>query len=186
MYYRGANAAILVYDITNMESFFDIQNWLDELRQNMSADLIIQVVGSKADLAADRRAVDLDEAQSRLAAWTAGVVRPEDGQMVLSPSGGPLGDEGSSSSTGPGWTHVGISEVSAKDDFGIEELFLILSRRLVLRKAQIDRLRMQRSRDSVHVHHSHGSSNPNHRSPLSSSSDNHNPSSSSQSSGFCC
>jgi len=29
MYYRGANAAILVYDITNMESFFDIQNWLD-------------------------------------------------------------------------------------------------------------------------------------------------------------
>jgi GTPase SAR1 family protein len=31
MYYRGANAAILVYDITNMESFLDIQNWLDGL-----------------------------------------------------------------------------------------------------------------------------------------------------------
>jgi GTPase SAR1 family protein len=29
MYYRGANAAILVYDITNQESFLDIQNWLD-------------------------------------------------------------------------------------------------------------------------------------------------------------
>ncbi|KAI8443160.1 RAB5B, member ras oncogene family, isoform CRA_b, partial [Phakopsora pachyrhizi] len=61
MYYRGANAAILVYDLTNQESFSDIQNWIDELRQNMTSDLIIQIVGSKADLAHDRRAVDLDE-----------------------------------------------------------------------------------------------------------------------------
>lgn len=29
MYYRGANAAILVYDITNEESLTDIQVWLD-------------------------------------------------------------------------------------------------------------------------------------------------------------
>ena len=29
MYYRGANAAILVYDITNEESLADIQVWLD-------------------------------------------------------------------------------------------------------------------------------------------------------------
>ncbi|PLW08395.1 hypothetical protein PCANC_26534 [Puccinia coronata f. sp. avenae] len=161
MYYRGANAAILVYDITNMESFLDIQNWLDELRQNMSGDLIIQVVGSKADLAADRRAVDLDDAQGRLAAWTAGAVRPEDGQLVLTTTAAAtvataaVVDDSSSSGTGVGWTHVGISEVSAKDDFGIEELFLILSRRLVLRKAQIDALRMQRSRDSVRVDHAH-------------------------------
>jgi GTPase SAR1 family protein len=29
MYYRGAHAAILVYDITNDESLNDIQVWLD-------------------------------------------------------------------------------------------------------------------------------------------------------------
>ncbi|WAQ93331.1 hypothetical protein PtA15_18A391 [Puccinia triticina] len=56
MYYRGANAAILVYDITNKDSFHDIENWLAELRENMSGDLVIQVVGSKADLAPARRA----------------------------------------------------------------------------------------------------------------------------------
>lgn len=29
MYYRGAHAAILVYDITNEDSLADIQVWLD-------------------------------------------------------------------------------------------------------------------------------------------------------------
>lgn len=29
MYYRGANAAILVYDLTNQDSLADIKVWLD-------------------------------------------------------------------------------------------------------------------------------------------------------------
>ncbi|POW08070.1 hypothetical protein PSTT_07825, partial [Puccinia striiformis] len=107
MYYRGANAAILVYDITNKESFLDIQNWLNgehfhlpflplahntnrpnvtkELRENMSTDLIIQVVGSKSDLGADKRTVNKEEAQAKLGQWTMGNVRTDmNGQMVLS------------------------------------------------------------------------------------------------------
>jgi GTPase SAR1 family protein len=28
MYYRGANAALLLYDITNQVSFQDVQGWL--------------------------------------------------------------------------------------------------------------------------------------------------------------
>ncbi|KAA1076911.1 hypothetical protein PGT21_023841 [Puccinia graminis f. sp. tritici] len=185
MYYRGANAAILVYDITNQESFLDIQNWLDELRQNMSGDLIIQIVGSKADLAPESRAVEMEAAHARVAAWTAAGARPDDGHLLLSPFGpaGPsnpptLDDPSSlassssapspsslllsaaasssnSGNSGSGWNHVGISEVSAKDDFGIEELFLVLSRRLVLRKTQIEALRSPHSRDSIRVHHHH-------------------------------
>lgn len=38
MYYRGANAVILVYDITNEESFRDIDTWVEELRRNMELD----------------------------------------------------------------------------------------------------------------------------------------------------
>ncbi|KAH9450386.1 hypothetical protein Pst134EA_027089 [Puccinia striiformis f. sp. tritici] len=199
MYYRGANAAILVYDITNKESFLDIQNWLNELRENMSTDLIIQVVGSKSDLGADKRTVNKEEAQAKLGQWTMGNVRTDmNGQMVLSSSsstsdlgggGGGLSDPSSSTTTTPstGWTHIGISEVSAKDDLGIEDLFLVLSRRLVLRKSQIDSLRNQRSRDSILVH-SHSIHNHNHLDvdrdqPLREPG--HNPSSIGQT-GFCC
>lgn len=68
MYYRGANAAILVYDITNASSLEDIRHWLDELRRNMSSELIIQIVGCKADLAAQRE-VSLQQAETQIRAW---------------------------------------------------------------------------------------------------------------------
>ncbi|OAV86474.1 hypothetical protein PTTG_29884 [Puccinia triticina 1-1 BBBD Race 1] len=199
MYYRGANAAILVYDITNKDSFHDIENWLAELRENMSGDLVIQVVGSKADLAPARRAVHIDEAQTRVAAWTAATGGAE---LLLAPRPGPVLDEGGEGYGSP----VGITEVSAKDDSrypppplfvlspprpvltlcapytGIEELFLILSRRLVLRKALIEGLRSQASRDSVRIH----AQNP---SPHHSLADDHaQPAAGPRPppSGFCC
>lgn len=49
------------------------------------------------------------------------------------------------------WDAIEISEVSAKDDEGIEDVFLAVTRRLVERKAQIERERMMRERDSVHL-----------------------------------
>mmetsp|Transcript_19978 Transcript_19978/g.41844 ORF Transcript_19978/g.41844 Transcript_19978/m.41844 type:complete len:234 (-) Transcript_19978:1922-2623(-) len=50
MYYRGSNAAILVYDITKPGSFAALQDWADELRQNGPADLALVVCGNKSDL----------------------------------------------------------------------------------------------------------------------------------------
>lgn len=29
MYYRGSNAAVIVYDITNPSSFEDVKTWID-------------------------------------------------------------------------------------------------------------------------------------------------------------
>lgn len=83
LYYRGALAAVLIYDITNADSFNDIKTWLSgtpllratgpdhpaELRRNMSPDLIIHIVGSKMDLASTHRAVDLDLAREMISEW---------------------------------------------------------------------------------------------------------------------
>ncbi|KAJ2020526.1 hypothetical protein IWW57_004995 [Coemansia sp. S610] len=38
MYYRGANAVVLVYDITNEDSFKDIDAWVQELKQNIDME----------------------------------------------------------------------------------------------------------------------------------------------------
>lgn len=70
MYYRGANAAILVYDITNASSFDDVKVWIDELKRNCDPDLLIFIVGAKADLAAHgQRAVTSDRARLALHTW---------------------------------------------------------------------------------------------------------------------
>ncbi|KAI0069208.1 ras-domain-containing protein [Artomyces pyxidatus] len=68
MYYRGANAALLLYDITSHDSFEDIRGWLEELKKNCPTDLIIYIVGSKADLTHSRQ-VSSDLARLSLHQW---------------------------------------------------------------------------------------------------------------------
>ncbi|CAD6498755.1 BgTH12-04416 [Blumeria graminis f. sp. triticale] len=50
LYYRGANACILCYSITDSESFTEMGVWLLELRRNLPPDIILHVVGTKSDL----------------------------------------------------------------------------------------------------------------------------------------
>lgn len=54
IYYRGAHVCILVYDISDRDSFNDVRSWLDELNGKASKDMIIYVVGAKVDLDAQR------------------------------------------------------------------------------------------------------------------------------------
>ncbi|KAJ6665345.1 hypothetical protein lerEdw1_004394 [Lerista edwardsae] len=55
LYYRSANAAILVYDITRKESLEKAKVWLNELeKQFRPEEIIIVLVGNKLDLSAVR------------------------------------------------------------------------------------------------------------------------------------
>ena len=62
MYYRGAQAAIVVYDITNQDTFCRAMMWVKELQRQASRNIIIAIVGNKADLAA-KRAVEFEKAE---------------------------------------------------------------------------------------------------------------------------
>jgi len=53
MYYRNADAAVLVYDITDSESFTALQSWYQELQKNVP-NCIIVLAGNKLDLGKDR------------------------------------------------------------------------------------------------------------------------------------
>jgi small GTP-binding protein len=63
MYYRGAQAALIVYDLTARESFAKAQNWVRELQRQANANIVIALVGNKLDLAS-KRAVEYNEAKS--------------------------------------------------------------------------------------------------------------------------
>jgi len=63
MYYRGAAAAIVVYDITSYDSFTRAKQWVKELQLRGDANVVIALAGNKLDLA-EKRAVDLAEAQA--------------------------------------------------------------------------------------------------------------------------
>jgi small GTP-binding protein len=61
MYYRGASAAIVVYDITNPDSFAGAKSWVKELQRRGDPNVVIALAGNKADLEG-RRKVEFEEA----------------------------------------------------------------------------------------------------------------------------
>lgn len=61
MYYRNANAALLIFDIANYSSFADVKMWVMELQKNVQEPMVLTLIGNKTDLS-DVRTVSRDEA----------------------------------------------------------------------------------------------------------------------------
>nr|XP_001091918.3 ras-related protein Rab-17 isoform X3 [Macaca mulatta] len=55
LYFRGANAALLVYDITRKDSFLKAQQWLKDLEKELHPEeVLVMLVGNKTDLSEER------------------------------------------------------------------------------------------------------------------------------------
>ncbi|KAL3854583.1 hypothetical protein ACJMK2_013847 [Sinanodonta woodiana] len=50
LYLRGVDGALLVYDVTNQESFKNILTWISEVRRGASGNPVMALVGNKTDL----------------------------------------------------------------------------------------------------------------------------------------
>lgn len=139
IFYRGAQAALLVYDVCDEKSFAEMTDWLRELKSKATApgdDLIVHVVGTKCDLVAEdpsRRQVPFERAVAFVAQQLAGVTLSSSAPSYSSPS--------SKRSSGhwmleEGWDSV--NEVNAKDGEGLDEVFRVLARKLVDRQVRRD------------------------------------------------
>ncbi|KAH0787461.1 Ras family protein [Histomonas meleagridis] len=53
-YFRNAFGGLLVFDITDRDSFDDLINWLNDMRQLCTPNASIILIGNKADLEDDR------------------------------------------------------------------------------------------------------------------------------------
>ena len=62
MYYRNANCAVVVYDITQSTSLEKAKSWIRELQRQADPNIVIALCGNKLDLAA-RRQVSQEEAK---------------------------------------------------------------------------------------------------------------------------
>lgn len=60
IYYRNANAAMLVFDLTQYNTFAAMKRWVTELRRNVEKTMILVVIGNKSDLIKERQ-VDAEE-----------------------------------------------------------------------------------------------------------------------------
>jgi Ras-related protein Rab-11A len=61
-YYKNAQGAVLVYDISSKESFNNLPKWIKELRQHTPANCKLLLIGNKKDLV-DKREVQREQGE---------------------------------------------------------------------------------------------------------------------------
>ena len=54
-YYRGAAAIIIVCDMTNRDSFYNVNNWIEEVSKYIDQDIDKFVLMNKSDLTSERK-----------------------------------------------------------------------------------------------------------------------------------
>eukprot|EP00802_Teleaulax_amphioxeia_P015718 Tamp_15814.p2 GENE.Tamp_15814~~Tamp_15814.p2 ORF type:complete len:211 (+),score=46.47 Tamp_15814:726-1358(+) len=62
-YYRGAMGILLVYDVTDEQSFNNIRNWMRQIQQHASENVNKVLVGNKCDML-DKKVVETSRGQA--------------------------------------------------------------------------------------------------------------------------
>ena len=112
------DGALLVYDITDEQSFIKVKTWVRELRKIVGSDIAIAIAGNKCDLAKNRHVSEKDAIKcvcSRLAAYT---------YSTIDASGLFLCGGGCSYAQQVGAQHY---HTSAKLNKGLDEVFVDLA-----------------------------------------------------------
>ncbi|KAL8801304.1 MAG: hypothetical protein Q9182_004569 [Xanthomendoza sp. 2 TL-2023] len=150
LYYRGASAIVLVYSIVDEKSFQEMGRWMQEVKENTSDDIVVHVVGTKSDVVAQdpsRRMVPFE----RCIAYVAENLFPN--QTSISPSAASgtngvysLDSKRSSGFWGQdhGWDCC--HEISARDGEGIDEVFRVITRKLV--EGKVKRAELEQGREA--------------------------------------
>ncbi|KAG6114167.1 hypothetical protein E4U13_003479 [Claviceps humidiphila] len=148
LYYRGANACILCYSITDAQSFAQMGVWLTELRRNLPHDVVLHVVGTKADIVArdpSTRQVPFERCIAYVAEnlapgvggtppATASTLQHSHSLAYHLPTSVEPRTPSSKRSSGFWAQEVGwdaCHEISAENGEGVEEVFRVVARKLV-------------------------------------------------------
>ena len=62
-YYKGSHGIILIYDVTNLQTFENVKNWITQIREEANKNVVIFLAGNKADLPEESRAVQKEDGQ---------------------------------------------------------------------------------------------------------------------------
>lgn len=122
MYYRNAQAALVVYDLTKPTSLVKAKHWVAELQRQASPGIVIALVGNKLDLctpgggsAAPETSAEGEEAEGEAAV-------PEDGaepdaRKISTKEARDYAEE----------EQLLFFETSAKDGTGVQEVFAAIA-----------------------------------------------------------
>jgi Ras-related protein Rab-5C len=105
LYYRNAQAALVVYDITKPSSFIKARHWMKELKEQSTKNITIALIGNKFDLIMDEETGEQIEGARK--------VSIEEGKSLAE-------DEGAV-----------FFETSAKTSYNVNEVFMYIAEKIL-------------------------------------------------------
>jgi len=54
-YYKGSHGIILIYDVTNIQTFENVKSWVNQIREEASTNVIIYIAANKIDMEEERK-----------------------------------------------------------------------------------------------------------------------------------
>ena len=60
-YYKGANGIILIYDVTNLQSYENVKNWISQIKEEANPNVLIYLAGNKIDVNEEDKVVKTEE-----------------------------------------------------------------------------------------------------------------------------
>ncbi|KAL8891152.1 MAG: hypothetical protein Q9215_001748 [Flavoplaca cf. flavocitrina] len=149
LYYRGASAVVLVYSIVDEQSFDEMGRWMQEVKENTEDGIIIHVVGTKSDVVAQepsRRMVSFERCIEYVAENMSSTRASSSPPAANTNAMHSLDSKRSSALWGQdhGWDCC--HEISARDGEGIDEVFRVITRKLV--EAKVKRVEQEQAREA--------------------------------------
>ncbi|ODQ46705.1 hypothetical protein PICMEDRAFT_134594 [Pichia membranifaciens NRRL Y-2026] len=125
LYYRNAQAALVVYDVTKPASFIKARHWMKELKEQSTKSIVVALVGNKFDLILDEETGEEIEGARK--------VSVEEGKTLAE-------DEGAV-----------FFETSAKTAYNVNEVFMFIGEKLLenLEKAQPEEAQSQTQNNRI-------------------------------------
>jgi Ras-related protein Rab-35 len=125
-YYRGTHGVIVVYDVTNGDSFVNVKRWLHEIDQN--CDVVSRVLGESVDV---KECIAILNDIQKLCFLCARVVGnkcdcPPERRVVVQEDARKFADQMS----------IQLFETSAKDNVNIEQVFSAITKLVLQQKKE--------------------------------------------------
>lgn len=105
LYYRNAQAALVVYDITKPSSFLKARHWMKELKEQSTKNITVALVGNKFDLILDEETGEEIEGARKVSIEEGKSLAEEEGAIFF--------------------------ETSAKTSYNVSEVFMYIAEQLL-------------------------------------------------------
>lgn len=141
-YYRGTHGVIIVYDVTNGESFANVKRWLQEIEHN--CDVVNKVLGKTTQCSNHK--TKLTQPRTRFTTTVGNKNDDPNRKVVITEDAQRFARQ----------MDIQLFETSAKDNLNVDEMFHMITEKVLSHKLVQNAQNAQQTGETINLKRTHG------------------------------